>query len=179
MGECSFDRGMFRKAPTIIGTSNIITVLKTYKRLQQCFTVTINISTPIMFEIGRNGQQMILLQNVLYDFFLPPCLNPYLQMHRDRTDMFISPASRIPRISPSRLPGRRLDCGQVVNVHMPMDLSMLRRRIRQRQAILDNLGRGLAERGIRGEEQYHYTGERARRTGGRWGWAELIVWSWV
>lgn len=49
---------------------------------------------------------------------------------------------------------------QVVNVHIPMDLSMLRRLIRKRQGVLVNLGRAIAEKGVRGEEQYHYTGEK-------------------
>eukprot|EP00903_Cladosiphon_okamuranus_P008738 g8370.t1 len=47
---------------------------------------------------------------------------------------------------------------EVVNVHIPQNLSVLRRLIRERQAVLENLGRGLAEKGVRGEEQYHYTG---------------------
>lgn len=55
-----------------------------------------------------------------------------------------------------------LFAGQVVNVHIPMDLSMLRRLIRKRQAVLINLERAIAEKGIRGEEQYHYTGEKHR-----------------
>ena len=45
-----------------------------------------------------------------------------------------------------------------MNVHIPQNLSVLRRLIRERQAVLENLGRGLAEKGVRGEEQYHYTG---------------------
>lgn len=51
---------------------------------------------------------------------------------------------------------------QVVNVHIPMDLSLLRGLIRKRQGVLDNLARGLEAKGIRGEEQYHYTGETNR-----------------
>lgn len=46
-----------------------------------------------------------------------------------------------------------------MNVHIPMDLSMLRKLIQKRQAVLVNLGRAIAEKGVRGEEQYHYTGE--------------------
>lgn len=53
---------------------------------------------------------------------------------------------------------RPIDRSQVVNVHIPQNLSALRRLIRERQAVLENLGRGLAEKGVRGEEQYHYTG---------------------
>ncbi|CAM9768390.1 unnamed protein product, partial [Ectocarpus sp. 12 AP-2014] len=47
---------------------------------------------------------------------------------------------------------------EVVNVHIPQNLSHLRGLIRERQAVLENLGKGLAEKGVRGEEQYHYTG---------------------
>ncbi|CAM9948657.1 unnamed protein product [Ectocarpus fasciculatus] len=47
---------------------------------------------------------------------------------------------------------------EVVNVHIPQNLSRLRRLIRERQAVLENLGKGLAEKGVRGQEQYHYTG---------------------
>lgn len=47
---------------------------------------------------------------------------------------------------------------QVVNVHIPQNLRLLRSLIRERQSVLENLGRCLAERGVRGEEQYHYTG---------------------
>eukprot|EP00752_Nemacystus_decipiens_P006507 g5859.t1 len=47
---------------------------------------------------------------------------------------------------------------EVVNVHIPQNLSVLRRLIRERQVVLENLGKGLAEKGVRGEEQYHYTG---------------------
>lgn len=50
---------------------------------------------------------------------------------------------------------------QVVNVHIPQDLSYLRRLICERQKVLNNLGRGLTEKAVRGEEQFHYTGESA------------------
>lgn len=49
-----------------------------------------------------------------------------------------------------------------MNVHIPQDLSYLRRLICERQKVLNDLGRGLAEKAVRGEEQYHYTGESAR-----------------
>lgn len=49
----------------------------------------------------------------------------------------------------------------MVNVHIPQDLSYLRRLICERQKVLNNLGRGLTEKAVRGEEQFHYTGESA------------------
>ena len=45
---------------------------------------------------------------------------------------------------------------------IPQDLLSLRRLIRQRQSVIDSLGRGLTEKAVRGEEQYHYTGKEFR-----------------
>ncbi|CAN0427215.1 unnamed protein product, partial [Ascophyllum nodosum] len=53
--------------------------------------------------------------------------------------------------------------GEVIHVDIPQDLLSLRRLIRQRQSVIDSLGRGLAEKAVRGEEQYHYTGGWFRR----------------